>query len=127
MNEREKSDSPVVPAKPPNKSVAAVTEAEVVEERGLAKGNTISPTRPGPSAGQGVPNGLDRVREVARKDKDVRFTALLHHVDLGRLWAAYVAINPKAASGVDRVTWDDYGQDLRANLEDLCARVHSGA
>ena len=40
MNEREKSDSPVVPAKPPNKSGAAVTEAEAVEERGLAKGNT---------------------------------------------------------------------------------------
>jgi RNA-directed DNA polymerase len=38
------------------------------------------------------------VREVARKDKGARFTALLHHVDLSRLWAAYVAINPKASS-----------------------------
>ena len=46
---------------------------------------------------------------------------------LARLWAAYVAINPKAAPGVDRVTWDAYGQDLRANLEDLLRRVHSGA
>jgi hypothetical protein len=45
MNEREKSDSPVVPAKPPNKSGAAVTDAEVVEERGLAKGNTDSTAR----------------------------------------------------------------------------------
>ncbi|MHB1786016.1 MAG: reverse transcriptase domain-containing protein [Acidimicrobiales bacterium] len=67
------------------------------------------------------------MREVARKDKDVRFTALLDHVDLSRLWAAYVAINPKAATGVDKVTWEDYGQDLRANLEDLLERVHSGA
>jgi group II intron reverse transcriptase/maturase len=25
------------------------------------------------------------------------------------------------------VTWEDYGQDLRANLEDLLERVHSGA
>jgi len=74
-----------------------------------------------------VPSGLDRVREVARKDKETRFTALLHHVDLNRLWAAYVAINPKAAPGVDRVTWDTYGQNLRANLEDLLRRVHSGA
>jgi RNA-directed DNA polymerase len=74
-----------------------------------------------------VANGLDRVREVARKDKDVRFTALLHHVDLSRLWAAYVAINPKAATGVDKVTWEDYGQNLRANLSDLLERVHSGA
>src|SRR5215207_4937967 len=97
------------------------------EERGLAKGNTSSTTHPGPRAGAGVPRGLDRVREVARRDKEARFTALLHHVDLARLWAAYVAINPKAAPGVDRVTWEAYGQDLRANLEDLLRRVHSGA
>jgi RNA-directed DNA polymerase len=99
----------------------------VVEGRGLAEGNTVSSTRPGLSAGPGVPSGLDRVRKVARKDKEARFTALLHHVDLARLWAAYVAINPKAAPGVDQVTWDAYGQDLRENLEELLRRVHSGA
>jgi len=125
VNGHGKSDSPIVPAKPPNNAGRPVAEA--VEERGLAKGNTDSTTRPGRSAGQGVSSGLDRVREVARKDKDARFTALLHHVDLNRLWAAYVAINPKAAAGVDKVTWEDYGQDLRANLEDLLKRVHSGA
>ena len=125
MNERGKSDNLVVPAKPPNKAGEPV--AEVVEGRGLAEGNTASSTRPGRSAGQGVPSGLDRVREVARRDKEARFTALLHHVDLDRLWAAYVAINPKAAPGVDQVTWDAYGQDLRENLEDLLRRVRSGA
>jgi RNA-directed DNA polymerase len=125
MNERGKSDNPVVPAKLPNNAGGPV--AEVVEGRGLAEGNTARSTRPGRSAGQGVPSGLDRVRGVARRDKDARFTALLHHVDLDRLWAAYVAINPKAAPGVDRVTWDAYGQDLRENLEDLLRRVHSGA
>jgi group II intron reverse transcriptase/maturase len=125
MHERGKSDNLVVPAKPPNKTGRPV--AEVVEGRGLAEGNTDSSTRPGRSAGQGVPNGLDRVREVARRDKEARFTALLHHVDLARLWAAFVAINPKAAPGVDQVTWDAYGQNLRENLEDLLRRVHSGA
>ena len=124
MHESGKSDSPVVPTKPPNN--AARADAEVVEERGLAKGNTVSTTRPGPRAGQGVPNGLDRVREVARRDKDAQFTALLHHVDLPRLWRAYTAISPKATPGVDGLTWADYGKDLRANLEDLLARVHSG-
>ena len=93
----------------------------------MAEGNMTRPTRPGRSAGSGVPSGLDRVREVARNDKEARFTALLHHVDLPRLWAAYTAINPKAAPGVDQVTWDAYGQDLRANLEDLLDRVHSAA
>jgi group II intron reverse transcriptase/maturase len=69
---------------------------------------------------------LDRVREVARRDKEAQFTALLHHVDSNRLRAAYWAINPKAATGVDKVTWQDYGEDLGANLENLLARVHSG-
>jgi group II intron reverse transcriptase/maturase len=124
MHELGKSDNLVVPAKPPNDAAPAVEEA--VEERGLAEGNADGPTRPGRSAGQGVPSGLDRVREVARRDKEARFTALLHHVDLSRLWAAYVAINPKAAPGVDQVTWDAYGQNLRDNLEDLLRRVHSG-
>jgi RNA-directed DNA polymerase len=124
MHEHGKSDNLVVPAKLPNEAARAVEEA--VEGRGLAEGNAGSPTRPGRSAGQGVPSGPDRVREVARRDKEARFTALLHHVDLPRLLAAYAAINPKAAPGVDQVTWDAYGQDLRDNLEDLLRRVHSG-
>ena len=85
-------------------------------KRGLAEGNTDDPTRPGRSAGHDVPNGLDRVREVAGREKDARFTALLHHVDLDCLRSAYWAINPKAATGVDGVTWAAYGVDLEENL-----------
>jgi RNA-directed DNA polymerase len=121
MNERGKSDMPVVPANPPNNALAA----EVGEERGMAKGNTTSKTRPGHRAGHGAPSALDRVREVARKDKEARFTALLHHVDLDRLRAAYWAIRPTAAPGVDGVTWQSYGQELEANLRDLHARLHA--
>jgi group II intron reverse transcriptase/maturase len=66
------------------------------------------------------------VREVARQDKEARFTALLHHVSLGRLRAAYRAIRPQAAPGVDGVTWADYGQNLEINLQDLHTRVQSG-
>lgn len=124
MHEGGKSDSPVVPVKPPNKAGRPV--AEVVEERGLAKGNTTRSTRPGHCAGQGVSSGLDRVRETARRDKECRFTALLHHVDLARLRTAYWALSPKAAAGVDGETWGTYGQDLEANLQDLLGRVHAG-
>jgi group II intron reverse transcriptase/maturase len=125
MHDRRKSDGPVVPAKPSNK--AGRPAAEVVEERGPAKGNATSETRPGRGAGESVSSDLDRVRQVARKDKDARFTALLHHVTIDRLEAAYRAIRPGAAPGVDGVTWKDYGQDLEANLRDLRARVHRGA
>jgi hypothetical protein len=125
MHDRGKSDSPVVPAKPPNN--ATVVAAEVVEGRGLAKGNTASKTRPGHSAGIDAPSALDRVRQVARQDKDARFTALLHHVTIDRLRAAYGALSPRAAAGVDGVTWQTYGQQLEANLHDLHARLHRGA
>ena len=125
MNDHGKSDRPVVPAKPSNK--AAQAAAEMVEGRGLPEGNTASKTRSGLSAGQGVSSALDRVRRAAQKDKEARFTALLHHVDLDRLRAAYRALSPRAAAGVDGVTWQSYGQDLEGNLRDLHARLHRGA
>jgi RNA-directed DNA polymerase len=126
MHECGKSDGPVVPANPPNNAPAAAGTAEVGEERGPAKGNTASKTPPGRSAGQGVSSALDRVREVAVRDKDARFTALLHHVDLARLRRAYAAIRREAAPGVDGVRWAEYGQDLEVNLQDLHARVQQG-
>jgi retron-type reverse transcriptase len=64
---------------------------------------------------------------VAVRDKGARFTALLHHVTLVRLYAAYQAIRPEAAPGVDGVTWEAYGQDLGANLRDLHGRVQQGS
>ena len=60
MNEHEKSDGLVVPAKLPNKT--GVPVAEAVEGSSPAEGNTDGRTRPGLSAGQGVTSGLDRVR-----------------------------------------------------------------
>lgn len=125
MHEDGKSDGRVVPARSANKAAQSV--AESAEGRRPAKGNTDSSTRPGHSAGLGVSSGLDRVREAARRDKEARFTALLHHVTPERLYAAYRAIRPQAAAGTDGVTWASYGQDLEANLRDLHARVHSGA
>ena len=73
----------VVPAKPPNNAQGGAAEA--VEGRGPTEGNAASETRPGRRAGHGASSELDRVRQVARQDKDVRFTALLHHVDVERL------------------------------------------
>jgi retron-type reverse transcriptase len=111
--------------KPPNNAAEAVAAA--VEERGLAKGNTASDTRPGPRAGHGAQRELDRVRDAARRDRNARFTALLHHVDLDRLRVAYRALRPEAAPGVDGVTWEAYGQDLEENLMALHRRLHRGS
>jgi hypothetical protein len=83
MHEHGKSDGPVVPATPSNNAARAVAEA--VEERGPAKGNTTGKTRPGHSAGVSAPSAIGRVRHVALQDKEARFTALLHYVDVVRL------------------------------------------
>jgi len=125
MNDHGKSDSPVVPAKPPNNAARAV--AEVVEGRRLPKGNAASKTRPGHRAGQGAPSALDRVRQAALTDREAKFTALLHHVDVDRLRSAYRALRPGAAAGVDGVTWHEYGHGLEDNLRGLHARVHRGS
>jgi RNA-directed DNA polymerase len=125
MDDREKSDGLVLPAKPANNAQGGA--AESVEGRGPAKGNATGETRPGPSAGQGALSELDRVRRVAATDKEARFTALLHHVDVDRLRLAYFALRPKAAPGVDGVTWHEYGRDLEGNLEGLHGRVHRGS
>ena len=125
MDDREKSDGLVVPAKLPNNAQGGAAEA--VEGSGPAKGNMASETRSGHGAGQGAPSGLGRVRRVAATDKEARFTALLHHVDVDRLRAAYFVLRPKAAPGMDGVTWEDYGVELENNLKDLHARVHRGA
>jgi RNA-directed DNA polymerase len=125
MNGPEKSDGLVVPTKPPND--AGQPAKEVVEGRGPAKGNTGEQNAPRTQSRTGAPSALDRVREAARTDRKKRFTALLHHVTTDRLRAAYLALQRKAAAGVDGVTWNEYGQDLEARLVDLHARVHRGA
>jgi RNA-directed DNA polymerase len=125
MHERGKSDGPVVAAKLPN-NAAGEAVAEAVEPRGPVKGNAAGKTRPGRRAGQGAPSALDRVRDVAQKDKEARFTALLHHVTVDHLREAYWALRPRAAAGVDGVTWEAYGQQLEANLHDLHDRLHRG-
>lgn len=73
-------------------------------------------------------SALDRVREVAQRDKTVRFTTLLHHVyNVERLRAAYWALKRDAAPGVDGETWRHYGEALELNLHALSERLKRGA
>src|SRR5512144_2155972 len=125
MNDRRESDSRVVPAKPANKAEEAA--AEPVEERRLDEGNTGQQNARRTQSRDSASRALERVRQVAAKDRDARFTALLHHVDVERLRGAYRALSPRAAAGVDGETWESYGQDLEARLQDLHARVQRGA
>jgi group II intron reverse transcriptase/maturase len=72
-------------------------------------------------------SGLDRVRGAARKDGDLRFTALLHHADVDALRRSFFKLKKTAAVGIDGVTWQDYEQALEENLTDLHGRIHRGS
>jgi RNA-directed DNA polymerase len=126
MNGPGQSDRPVVPAKSPNK--AGASAAEGMEGRGLAKGNPSQQNAPRTLGRDGALSALERVREAAERDKQVRFTALLHHVyNVEQLRAAYYALKRDAAPGVDGATWEPYGQALEENLADLSGRLKRGA
>jgi RNA-directed DNA polymerase len=86
-------------------------------------GSSTPPTQ----SGERVYQGLQGVRERARKNKQERFTALLHHVTPALLRESFYALKRKAAPGVDGVTWKEYAAGLEDRLTDLHSRVHRGA
>jgi len=71
--------------------------------------------------------GLLRVREAARRDKRMKFTALLHHISVELLRESFFALKRQAAPGVDGVTWAAYEDGVEDRLRDLHGRVHRGA
>jgi len=125
MNDDGKSYCGIVPAKQPNKSDGS--PAEVVEGRPQTKENTQQPNLCRTPSRESRPSGLERVREAARKDKKLKFTALLHHVSIDLLRVSYNSLKKQAAPGVDGMTWEEYGRDLEARLADLHGRIHRGA
>jgi RNA-directed DNA polymerase len=122
MDGHGQSDRPIVPTKSSNK--AGEPAAEGAEGRGLAKGNPNQQNAPRAQDRDGARSALGRVREVAERDKTVRFTTLLHHVyNVEQLRAAYYALKRDAAPGVDGETWRHYGEALEENLADLSGRL----
>src|SRR5262249_15542403 len=102
-----KSDGRIVPRKPPNND-GLPTSAEAAEGRRPTEGNSLQTATSPTQSGTGVSSGLERVRQVARRDKKARFTALLHHVDADALTRSSYALKSQAAPGSDGVTWRQY-------------------
>jgi hypothetical protein len=75
MHEHGKSDSPIVPAKPPNEAEPGEAE-EAVEGRGLVKGKTPERNMSRTQGRSGMSSAFERIRQAARRDKGQRFTAL---------------------------------------------------
>jgi len=125
VNGDRESHSGIVPTKRSNEGRGG--PKEIVEGRPMTKENAEEPNpRRTPSRESG-PSGLDRVRQAAKGDPKMRFTALLHHVNIELLRSSYYNLKRQAAAGVDQVTWQEYGDGLEERLVDLHGRIHRGA
>ena len=99
MHEPGKSDRLIVPQSPANTGRDKPLMVEWEEGRGLAKENA----EPSPQADrtqcrvgsdpEGLPQALERIRQAARRDKELKFTSLWHHVyNVDRLREAYLGL-----------------------------------
>ena len=58
-----------------------------------------------------LPDHLIRVNDAAKRSRQIRFTALLHHVDVEALERAFRRLRRQAAPGVDGMTVETYDPD----------------
>lgn len=101
--------------------------AEPAEERSPTDGNAQETPEARTQRRPASTDGLERIRAAASRDKDAKFTALLHHVTPERLKDSFEALKRKAAAGVDGVTWEDYATEADGRLADLHERLHKGS
>src|SRR6266705_3529039 len=121
----EESHSGIVPMNQSNKDRKPSAENE--EGRPLIKENAGPPNTHPTQSGERVSQGLAGVRKVARDNKEMKFTALLHHLTVDLLRESFYSLKRKAAPGVDGVTWQEYEIGVEDRPIDLHGRVHRGA
>jgi len=101
--------------------------AENEEGRPLNKENIPQPNTHLTQSGARVSQGLWGVRKAAKEHREMKFTALLHHLTVDLLRESFYALKRKAAPGVDGMSWQEYATGLEGRLPDLHSRVHRGA
>jgi RNA-directed DNA polymerase len=119
------SYSGIVPAKRSNESQGG--RKEIAEGRPLTEENAEQSNPGRAQSRENGPGGLERVRQAAKGDKQLKFTGLLHHVNIDLLRSGYYGLKRQAAAGVDGMTWQEYGDGLEDRLTDLHGRIHRGA
>jgi hypothetical protein len=125
MHGHRQSDGGIVPKQSPNTSQGG----EGREGRPPGTGHTSQHPLPWTQSPEdGRLAALERLRQAVRRQPKDRLTSLYHHIyQVAHLREAYVVLQRQAAPGVDGVTWQPYGQDLAANLQDLSTRLARGA
>ncbi len=128
MNECRESDSLIVSGKSSNKICDSKHMAEKMERRRLAKGNRVEQNKGRTLSRETLQSELNRIRQLAEKDRKEQFTSIWHHVyRTDRLREAYFSLKRRGAPGIDGQTWEEYGKDLETNLKRLSGRLRRGA
>lgn len=125
MNRGGESYSAIVPAKRSNEGRGG--PKEIVEGRELTKENMEQPNSNRTPSREIGHSGLDRVRQAAKENGELKFTALLHHINVELLRESYYSLKRQAAPGVDGVVWQEYEEGLEEKLVDLHGRIHRRA
>lgn len=66
---------------------------------------------------------LELIARMAQQDKGLRFTTLMHHMSEENLEKAFYKLKKGKASGVDGVTVEEYGSNLKDNIANLVQRL----
>ena len=103
MNDREKSDTGIVAAKPTNKPGQP---GGGIGGAKAGKRGKREPAKHAPDTGPGPRDaGAGGVWQAARQRKTERFTALLHHIDVDMLRAAFLALKRRTVCGASVRSW----------------------
>ena len=73
-----------------------------------------------------VTNELERIRCAAKRDKELKFTTIMHHITIDRLRSAFLILKRNVAAGVDGETWATYDEHREENLKQLHRNLHNG-
>ena len=121
----EESEREVVPMNDSNKG--GQPPAESREGSNRAKENVQRPRTGRAQQRAAVSQGLEGVRQAARRKTTGKFTSLLHHLTPELLRSSFYALKRQVAAGVDGVSWREYESGLEDRLVDLDSRVQRGA
>ncbi|MFH1882820.1 MAG: hypothetical protein ABIL62_08940, partial [Planctomycetota bacterium] len=70
-----------------------------------------------------TPTKLALISERARKEPKYQFTSLAHLLNERFLKECYYSLGRDRASGIDGVSWKEYGEQLDENLNNLVTRM----
>jgi len=102
--------------------------AESGEGKAVDQGKTlVNLPRTRLRAGRACPKGWRACGKAGRDNKEMKFTALLHHLTVDLLRKAFTLSRGRPHLEWTGSTWQEYEDGLEDRLTDLHARVHQGA